>query len=108
MTTTALGLRFLILCITVAGCRDAIYRTYGFDSGEAMLPDGTKVQLTLQGTSRYTDSAGRIVDVTGSPYWIGIYIDMPRRAKLRLVGLALTGLESGRSYTPDLSSPQPV
>jgi len=95
-----------ILAIAASGCRGRTYRTYGFQPGVGRLATGGEVSLLAEGRSVPYDSAGVLIDRTGSPYWIGVYVRGRQGRDLKAARIQFTGAESGRVTSPALSPPE--
>lgn len=97
-----------ILALAITACRGSTYQTYGFERANGTFRDALSFSLVADGRSVPVDSAGRLIDRTASPYWIGLYVYPRSQINVALTGVRLTSLTSGRSIALPMSELRPL
>lgn len=97
-----------ILVLAITACRGSTYQTYGFERANGTLANVLSFSLVADGRSVPIDSAGRLIDRTANPYWVGLYIYPRPQTNVTLTGVKFTGLTSGRSVSLPMSKLRPL
>lgn len=93
----------VLAMLTAVACRRYTYQVYEFEPVQGVLPNGLPFSFIAVGRSVPMDSAGQLIDRTGSPYRIVLYVDDQRGDSLVLTGVKLTRPAKGDSILLPMS-----
>lgn len=64
-----------VIMILLAGCRGTLDQAFTFEPVEQQLASGGTISLVARGESTTIDSAGVLIERSGSPYWVAVYVN---------------------------------